>query len=182
MGGAGKEKLAFTNDSRMKKTHKRILMAALFLFGVALLFFPVRLDHVSGVFSENGLSGRKVVPASIDYYSSVFAGFNGHPVGIAGIIFFALMPFFVVWQSFSIQRPFGLAATAFLKLEATFMFIGAPYVWYMITYEHGYFRNTVHETSPAFAGWILIGYELICGVLLFAMLADPKGKLARLFD
>jgi hypothetical protein len=182
MGSSREEKLAFTNDTRMKKSHKRILLAALFLFGVTLLFFPVRLDHVTGIISGNGPAERQITPANIDYYSSVLLDFNGHPVGIAGIIFFALMPFLVVWQSFSIQRPFGLAATAFLKLQARLMFIGAPYVWYMITYQHGYFGNTTHETSPAFAGWILIVYELVCGVLLFAILADPKGKLARLFD
>src|SRR5687768_3696117 len=115
----------------MKKTHKRILLAALFLFGVTLLFFPVRVDHVSGIISGDDPSHLQLTPVNDDYYSSVLSGFNGHPVGIAGIIFFALMPFFVVWQSFSIQRPFGLAATAFLKLEATLMFIGGPYVWYM---------------------------------------------------
>lgn len=166
----------------MSKNKKRLLLAALFLFGVALLFLPIRLDHVSGIIEGNDPSHLKITDRNEDHYCSVLMGFNGHPVGIAGIIFFALMPFFVAWQSFSIRRPFGLAATAFLKLEATLMFIGAPYVWYMITYQQGYFENTMHETSPAFGGWILIAYEIISGILLYTILADPKGKLARLFD
>lgn len=166
----------------MNKGKKRLLLLALFLFGVTLLFLPVRVDHVSGIIQGNNPTDLKVIDANEDYYCSVLIGFNGHPVGVAGLIFFALMPFFVVWQSFSMTRPFGLATSAFLKLQAMLMFIGGPYVWYMITYEHGYFGNTNHETFPAIGGWILIGYQITSGILLFTILANPKGKLATLFD
>lgn len=166
----------------MNKNKKRFLLTALFFFGMALLFLPVRVDHITGFIEGDGPSSLNVKPADENHYCAVFMGFNGHPVGIAGIIFFALMPFFVVWQSFSIHRPFGLAATAFLKLEATLMFIGGPYVWYMITYQHGYFSNTTHETDPAWAGWILITYVITSGILLYTILVNPQGKLAGLFD
>lgn len=182
MGSSREEKLARTYDTCMSINKKRLLLLALFLFGIALLFLPIRVDHVTGFIQGNTPSELKVIAANEDHSCSALIGFNGHPVGIAGIIFFALMPFFVVWQSFSITRPFGLASGAFLKLQATLMFIGAPYVWYMITYEHGYFGNTMHETYPAFGGWILVAYEFLSGILLFTMLANPKGKLAKLFD
>ncbi|HTF02424.1 MAG TPA: hypothetical protein VK826_00300, partial [Bacteroidia bacterium] len=87
-----------------------------------------------------------------------------------------------VLQSFSMRRPFGLATTAFLKLQATLMFIGGPYVWYIITYQQGYFANTVHETSPGWGGWLLIAYVIGSGMTLYWMLTVPKGKLASLFD
>lgn len=166
----------------MSKIQKRFLLLALFLFGVALLFLPVRVDHISGIIQGTNPSNLKVVATSEDYYCSVFVGFNGHPVGIVGLIFFALMPFFIVAQSFSVSRPFSFMAITLLRLQALLMFIGGPYVWYMITYQHGYFSNTTHDTSPAIAGWILISYVIVSGMLLFAMIANPKGKLAKLFD
>jgi hypothetical protein len=53
----------------------------------------------------------------------------------------------------------------------------------MITYQHGYFSNTIHTTDPAWAGWLLIAYIIFSGILLYAMLASPKSKLtALLFD
>lgn len=165
----------------MSKNNKRILLWALFLFGITLLFLPIRVDHVTEIISGDQPDSLTTSKTDQDFYSSAFIGFNGHPVGIAGIMFFALMPFFVVAQSFSIHRPFGFAAGAILKLEATLMFIGGPYVWYMITYQHGYFSNTTHETSPAWGGWVLISYVVVSGMILYGILSAPKSKIAGLF-
>lgn len=181
MGSAGEEKLAFTNDPGMNKTKKRILLWALFLFGIALLFLPVRVDHVSQIISGNP-NALTITDTNQDFYCSVFIGFNGHPVGIALILLFALTPFFVVAQAFSTTRPFSFTATTLLRLQALLMFIGGPYLWYMITYQHGYFSNTTHETSPAWGGWLLIGYVILSGILLYWILVAPKSRIAALFD
>ena len=165
----------------MSKNKKRILLWALFLFGIALLFLPVRVDHVSQIISGTP-DALQYTEADEDHYCSVFIGFNGHPVGIALIMLFALTPFFVVAQSFSIQRPFGFTAVTLLRLQALLMFVGGPYLWYMITYQHGYFSNTKHETMPAWGGWILIGYVILSGILLYWILVAPKSKIANLFD
>lgn len=164
----------------MNNTKKKIFLWALFLFGIALLFLPIRVDHVTQVMSGTP-NDMTYTDVNEDYYCSVIFGFNGHPVGIALIILFALTPFFVVAQSFSITRPFGFTATALLRLQALLMFVGGPYVWYMITYQHGYFSNTTHTTSPAWGGWLLIGYIVTSGILLYWILSDPKSKLAELF-
>jgi hypothetical protein len=181
MGGSGEEKLALAHDSGMSKTKRKILLWALFLFGIALLFLPVRVDHVTQIISGNPDS-LTYTDTNQDYYCSVFIGFNGHPVGIALIMLFALAPFFVVAQSFSITRPFGFAAVTLLRLQALLMFIGGPYLWYMITYQHGYFSNTTHETDPAWGGWLLIGYVILSGMLLYYILVAPKSRMAALFD
>lgn len=165
----------------MSKNKKRILLWALFLFGIALLFFPVRVDHVSQIISGTP-DALTYENANKDYYSSVFIGFNGHPVGIALIMLFALGPFGIVAQSFSVTRPFGFAAVTLLRLQALLMFVGGPYVWYMITYQHGYFSNTIHETDPAWGGWLLISYVVLSGMLLYWILVAPKSKIAQLFD
>lgn len=181
MGSTGEKKLAFTNDSGMSINSKKILLWALFLFGLTLLFLPVRVDHITGILAGNDPSDVHVVPVIQDYYSSALIGFNGHPAGILFLILFALTPFFVVAQSFSVSRPFGFTAIVLLRLEALLMFIGGPYLWYIITYDHGYFSDMKHETSPAIGGWILILYEIVSGILLYTILANPKGKLAQLF-
>lgn len=157
-------------------------MWALFLFGIALLFLPVRVDHVTQVISGNTPDSLTLTDTNMDYYCSVFIGFNGHPIGIALILLFALAPFGIVMQSFSITRPFGFAAVTFLRLQALLMFIGGPYLWYMITYQHGYFSHTTHETDPAWGGWLLIGYVVLAGILLYWIITDPKSKIAQLFD
>lgn len=166
----------------MSKSKKRILLWALFFFGMALLFLPIRVDHVTQIISGSGPDSLTITETNELHYSSVFIGFNGHPVGIALLFLFALLPFFVVAQSFSVQRPFGFTAITLLRLQALLMFIGAPYVWYMITYQHGYFSNTTHTTSPAWAGWLLITYLIVGGILLYWILSDPKSKIAQLFS
>lgn len=164
----------------MSKTQKRIVLWALFLFGIALLFLPIRVDHVTQIISGDTPATVTYTDTNEDFYCSVFIGFNGHPVGIAGIMLFALLPFFVVAQSFSVKRPYSFAAVTLLRLQALLMFIGGPYVWYMITYQHGYFSNTKHTTDPAWAGWLLIAYIIASGMLLYAMLVMPKSRLAAL--
>ena len=181
MGSSREEKLARPNDSGMSKNKKRILLWALFLFGTALLFLPVRVDHVSQLI-EGGPDNSTLTEMAQDYYCSVFIGFNGHPVGVALIMLFALAPFGVVAQSFSVTRPFGFASVTLLRLQALLMFIGGPYLWYMITYQHGYFSNTIHETEPAWGGWLMISYVIVSGMLLYWILISPKSKIARLFD
>lgn len=155
-------------------------MWALFLFGIALLFLPIRVDHVTQIIEGGTPSSLTYTDTNQDFYSAAFIGFNGHPAGVVLIMLFALTPFFVVAQSFSVKRPFGFAAVTLLRLQALVMFVGGPYVWYAITYEHGYFSNTTHTTDPAWAGWILIAYIISSGILLYAMLAAPKSKLAAL--
>jgi len=181
MGSSREEKLARTHDTGMSRNKRRVLLWALFLFGIALLFLPVRVDHVSQVIT-GGPDALTYTDANHDYYCSVFIGFNGHPVGIALIMLFALSPFFVVAQSFTIKRPFSFTAITLLRLQALLMFIGGPYLWYMITYQQGYFSNTVHETTPAWGGWILISYVILSGILLYYVLVVPKSKIAGLFD
>ncbi len=180
MGSTGEEKLALANDPGMSKNKKRILLWALFLFGIALLFLPVRVDHVSQIIS-GGPDALILTDAVGDYYCSVFIGFNGHPIGIALILLFAMGPFGIVAQSFSITRPFGFMASTVLRLQALLLFIGGPYVWYMITYEHGYFSNTIHDTYPAWGGWLLMTYVVVSGVILYWIVAAPQSKLAQLF-
>ncbi len=165
----------------MSKNKKRILLWALFLFGIALLFLPVRVDHVSQVVSGTP-DALTYTEKNEDFYCSVFIGFNGHPVGIALIMLFALAPFFVVAQSFSVTRPFSFAAVTLLRLQSLLMFVGGPYLWYMITYQHGYFSNTIHDTNPAWGGWLMISYVILSGILLYWMLVAPKSKIAQLFD
>ena len=165
----------------MSKNKKRILLWALFLFGIALLFLPVRVDHVSQMVSGSPDS-LVYTDVNEDYYCSVFIGFNGHPVGVALIMLFALTPFFVVAQSFKVTRPFSFAAITLLRLQALLMFVGGPYLWYMITYQQGYFSNTIHETDPAWGGWLMIGYIILSGMLLYYILVAPKSKIAKLFD
>lgn len=180
MGSSGEEKLALANDTGMSKNKKRILLWALFLFGIALLFLPVRVDHVTQIIT-GGPDDVSYTDFAQDHYCSVFIGFNGHPVGVALIMLFALAPFFVVAQSFSVKRPFTFAAVTLLRLQALLMFIGGPYLWYMITYQHGYFSNTVHVTEPAWGGWLMISYVVLSGILLYWILVAPKSKIAQLF-
>lgn len=162
-------------------TQRRILLLATFLWVVAYLFIPIRNDAVSSVYEGISPETLKLRAAVSDNYSSLL-NFNGHPAGIAGIIFFLLMPFFVVWQSFNIQRPFGIAVRAFLQLQALLLFLGAPYTYYMITYQHGVFRNTAHITDMAWGGWLLCTQNFLLAVYLFWVLAVPEGKAARFYN
>jgi hypothetical protein len=181
VGSSCEEKLARPYDPGMNKTKKKMLLWALFLFGIALLFLPIRVDHVSQVITGTP-DAITYSEANEDHYCSVFIGFNGHPVGIALLLLFALGPFGIVAQSFSIKRPFSFTAITLLRLQALLMFVGGPYVWYMITYQHGYFSNTVHDTNPAWGGWLLISYVVLSGILLYWILVAPKSKIAGLFE
>jgi hypothetical protein len=112
----------------MSTTKKRILMWALFLFGIALLFLPIRVDHVTQIIAGENPDTVTYIDTNEDFYCSVFFGFNGHPVGIVLIMLFALTPFFVVAQSFSVKRPFSFTAVTLLRLQALVMFVGGPYL------------------------------------------------------
>ena len=160
---------------------RRLLLLLTFLWVVAYLFIPIRNDVVSEVYE--GVSPETLVlrAEASDNYSTLL-NFNGHPAGIVGILFFLMMPFFIVWESFSINRPFAIPARAFLQLQALLLFIGAPYTHYMITYQHGVFRNTTHETALAWGGVVLCAQNILLAVYLFWILAIPEGKAAEFFD
>ncbi|GAB4136982.1 MAG: hypothetical protein Fur0041_11610 [Bacteroidia bacterium] len=166
----------------MTSTQRKVLLWSAFAIGIVLLFLPVRNDVVTGYYSSDDPATRTLIPAQETHVSSVLIGFNGHPAGIAGLIFFALMPFFVIAQSFSVKKPFTLPARALIQLQALLMFIGGAYVYYIITYQHGYFSNAEHTTEPAWGGWIFVVYEIFFGVILFWILADPESKPGRLFE
>ncbi|HLG03878.1 MAG TPA: hypothetical protein VI731_09810, partial [Bacteroidia bacterium] len=130
----------------------------------------------------NSPATHQLIPANETVSSALFSGFNGHPAGIAGLMFFALMPFFLVWESFGIRRPFSYPANAFLKLQALFLFLGAPYCYYIATYQHGIFYDREHTTELAWGGWILFVQNIFFGALIFTIIAAPNGKLAALFE
>jgi hypothetical protein len=162
-------------------TQRRMLLLFTFLWVVAFLFIPIRNDAVSTVYEGISPETLKLRAAVSDNYSTLL-NFNGHPAGIAGIIFFLMMPFFIVWESFSIERPFGIPVRAFLQLQALLLFLGSPYTFYMITYQHGLFRDTAHETGMAWGGWLLCVQNVMLAVYLFWVLAVPEGKAARFYN
>ncbi|MGL5889639.1 MAG: hypothetical protein ACRC3B_07135 [Bacteroidia bacterium] len=166
----------------MTLTHnkRKLLLLLTFLWVVAYLFIPIRNDAVSVVYE--GISPETLVlrAEASDNYSTLL-NFNGHPGGIIGILFFLMMPFFIVWESFSIHRPFAIPVRAFLQLQALLLFLGAPYTYYMITYHHGVFRNTTHETVMAWGGVLLCIQNILLAVYLFWILAIPEGKAAGFF-
>lgn len=164
----------------LNRTQRRILLLFTFLWGVAFLFIPIRYDVVSAVY--DGTTPETMQLRTVSALNPcTLLNFNGHPAGIVGILFFVLMPFFVVWQSFSITRPMGIGVRAFLQLQALLLFLGAPYLHYMITYQHGVFRNTQHDTQMAWGGVVLVVVNILLAVFLFWTLAAPESKPARFY-
>ena len=149
---------------------------------VGFLFIPIRKDILSGQYTSDIPDTNTLIAQSKVVTSSLVFGFNGHPAGILGIIFFALMPFFVVWESFNIKRPFSFPAQAFLKLQSLLCFLGAPYVFYMITYQNGNFSDSIHRTEMGEGGYILFAINIIVAVYLFGVVGNQKGKWAQFFD
>lgn len=165
----------------MTLSQRRLLLLATFLWAAGLLFLPIRDELVTGYFSGNSPETQTFLAANEVHTCSIAMGFNGHPAGIMGLVFFALMPFFVVWQSFSLRRPFSLPARAFIQMQALLLFLGGPYCYYMITFQQGYFSNAEHTTEIAWGGWILFAQNILLAIFLFSALAMPDGKTARLF-
>jgi hypothetical protein len=87
----------------------------------------------------------------------------------------------VVWESFSFKRPFSLPGKAFLQLEAFLLFLGAPYCYYMITYQEGNFYDTVHKTELGWGGYVLLAQDILLAAFLFSAVANQKGKTAKFF-
>jgi hypothetical protein len=160
---------------------RRILLLVTFCWAIGLLFVPIRIDRVTGYYHGNTPETQNFVPANEVHVSSLAIGFNGSPGGIPGIFFFALMPFFVVWESFSFKRPFSLPGKAFLQLQALLLFLGAPYCFYMITYQQGNFYDAVHETEMSWGGYVLTIQDILLAVFLFSVVANQKGKTAKFF-
>lgn len=172
----------FSKSLLMSLKSRRLLLLFCFLWAVGCLFFPVRHDNVTGRYTGDTPDTHQFIPASETVTSSLAIGFNGHPAGIAGLFFFLLMPFFIVWESFSFKRPFSYGANAFMRLQALLLILGAPYCYYMATFEFGNFSNTEHTTTMAWGGWILFAQNLLLGILLFIVLASPKSRLASFFS
>lgn len=160
---------------------KRIFLLITFLWAVGFLFIPIRIDRVTGYYHGDTPDTQTFTPANEVHETSLAINFNGNPAGIPGLFFFALMPFFVVWESFSFKRPFTLPGKAFLQLQALLLFLGAPYCYYMITYQQGNFYDTVHETEMSTAGYILVVQNILVAAFLFSAVADQKGKTAKFF-
>ena len=161
---------------------KRILLFSALVIGIIVLFLPVRNDYVTGYYIGDLPDTQTIQPANDVFTASVLINFPGHPAGIAGLILFALLPFLVLWQSFSIKRPFSLPARAFIQLQAMLMFIGGPYFYYMITFRSIAYADTVHTVGLAWGGWILCLQSVLGGILLFTVLLNPEGRIAQLFD
>jgi hypothetical protein len=160
---------------------KRILLLLTFLWAIGLLFVPIRVDRVAGYYHGDTPETQTFTPAKEAHVSSLAIGFNGSPGGIPGLFFFALMPFFVVWESFSFKRPFSLPGKAFLQLQALLLFLGAPYCFYMITYQEGNFYDTVHKTELGWGGYILLAQDILLAAFLFSVVANQKGKASAFF-
>lgn len=160
---------------------KRILLLLTFLWAIGLLFVPIRVDKVTARYEGNTPETQKYIPVNEVKESSLAIGFNGSPGGIPGLFFFALMPFFVVWESFSFKRPFSLPGKAFLQLQALLLFLGGPYCYYMITYQQGNFYDTVHQTELGWGGFILVIQDVLLAVFLFSVVANQNGKTAQFF-
>ncbi|MDQ3108482.1 MAG: hypothetical protein M3R17_01185 [Bacteroidota bacterium] len=160
---------------------RRILLLLTFLLAIALLFVPIRVDRVTGYYHGNTPETQNFTAANEVHVSSLAIGFNGSPGGIPGLFFFALMPFFVVWESISFKRPFSLPGKAFLQLQALLLFLGGPYCYYMITYQQGNFYDTAHETGMSWGGYILVIQNILLAAILFSAVANQKGKTAKFF-
>jgi hypothetical protein len=160
---------------------KRILLLLTFLWAIGILFVPIRKDEVKGYYHGNTPETQTFTKADEVHECSLAIGFNGSPGGIGGIFFFALMPFFVTWESFSFKRPFSLPGKAFLQLQALLLFLGGPYCYYMITYQEGNFYDTVHETNLSWGGYILVFQNILLAAFLFSAVANQKGWTAQFF-
>src|SRR5882757_5284398 len=110
---------------------RRLFLLLAFLWGIGFLFVPVRREIVTGYYTGTTPDNQVFTPKYEVHQSSLAFHFDGNPAGIPGILFFALMPFFVIWESFSFKRPFTLPGKAFLQLEALLLFLGGPYCYYM---------------------------------------------------
>ncbi|MBI3511235.1 MAG: hypothetical protein HY064_11270 [Bacteroidetes bacterium] len=161
---------------------RRILLLLTFLWMIGLIFIPVRKDILSGHYEGDTPTTSHLVKKNQVVSSSVAIGFNGHPGGIAALLFFMLMPFFIVWESFNLKRPFSFPARTFLQLEALLLFLGAPYCYYIATYQNGNFYEDVHKTELAIGGDILFVQNIVIAVYLFVVLGNPNGKWAQFFD
>lgn len=160
---------------------KRILLLITFLWAIGFLFIPIRIDTVKGYYHGDTPDTQTFTPANEVHETSLAINFNGSPAGIPGLFFFALMPFFVIWESFSFKRPFSLPGKAFLQLQALLLFLGGPYCYYMITYQQGNFYDTVHETGMSWGGYILVIQDILLAAFLFSAVANQKGWTAKFF-
>ncbi len=165
----------------MSLSKKRVLLLITFLWAIGFLFIPIRIDRVTGYYHGDTPDTQTFTPVNEVHETSLAINFNGNSGGIPGLFFFALMPFFVVWESFSFKRPFSLAGKAFLQLQALLIFLGAPYCYYMITYQQGNFYDTVHQTEMSTAGYILVVQNILVAVFLFSVVANQKGRTAAFF-
>ncbi|HEU4719488.1 MAG TPA: hypothetical protein VFU15_16710 [Bacteroidia bacterium] len=161
--------------------YRRVLMFVFLAWGIAMLFIPVRKETISGFYKGDTPDTRIFVEQHQVDYSSVALGFSGHTGGIFALAFFMLMPFFIFAEAGSFKRPFSLPARAFLQLQALLLFLGAPYCFYIATFEGGYYYDAVHSTTLAAGGWILFAQNIIFGAFLFSALGFPNGKTASLF-
>lgn len=146
-----------------------------------MLFVPIRQEIITGIYTGDTPETQKFIPASYVETCSIAIGFKGHPGGIVGLFFFLLMPFFIVWESFSFKRPFSYGAMTFMRLQALLLFLGAPYCFYIATYDEGYFIDRRHETTLAWGGWLLFALNILLGIFLFTALVAPNSRLARFF-
>jgi hypothetical protein len=160
---------------------RRILLLITFLWAVGFLFIPIRKDVVSVRITGNTPDTQVFTPVNEVHICSLAIDFNGSPGGIPGLFFFALMPFFLVWESFNFKRPFTLPGKAFLHLQSLLLFLGAPYCYYMITYQQGNFYDAVHKTEMAWGGYVLCAIDILLAGFLFSAVADQKGKTAQFF-
>jgi hypothetical protein len=165
----------------MQIKQRHILLIISLLWVVAFLFIPIRNDIITAYLEGNSPETLRI-RATNAIESGSLLHFNGHPGGIAGILFFVCMPFFLLAESFGIFRPFAIPVRAFLQLQALLLFIGAPYVYYMITYQHGVFSDMQHETTMAWGGWVLCAQNILLAVYLFWVLAAPESKPAHLYN
>jgi hypothetical protein len=182
MGSAAEKELAFSYATGMNvKTRKLILWIAL-AWAIALLFIPIRNDYVTGYYDGNTPETKVMYEANDVYTSSILVKFHGHPGGIGGLMFFAFMPVLIIWQSFNMKQPFRLAQRSFLQLQALVLFLGAPYCYYMSTFESEYFYDTKHVTEMAIGGWVLFAQNILTAFFLFTAIAIPNGWSGKFFE
>lgn len=166
----------------MSLNRRRIVLLICFLWGTAMLFIPLRSDRITGYYHGDSPEMRSLDTVHETITGSIAIGFNGHPAGIGGLVFFVYMPFLLVWQSFNIRRPFPIGQRAFLQLQALFLFLGAPYCYYISTFDYGVFMNAEHTTVMAIGGWMLFFQNILAGVFVFSAIAMPNGITGRFFD
>jgi hypothetical protein len=161
---------------------RRIILFTCLVWGIALLFFPIRTDVITGRYTGNTPDTSVLTAVQESVTSSIAIRFNGHPGGIFALAFFAFMPFLVCWQSFGIERPFAIGKRTFLQLQALFLFLGAPYCYYISTFEFGYFYDTVHTTQMAFGGKILFAQNVLLSIFIFTAIGFSNGITGRFFE